>query len=81
MTALQIAHIGRSYGFHQHQISHTNYIFRPRQSNFTQLPYGYFPIDILADVYSENSLKNSEREIRGISTQVLHKFPEISVTS
>ena len=40
----------------------------------TQLPYGYFPTDILEDAYSENSLKNSERAMRGVFLQVLQTF-------
>ena len=35
------------------------------------LPKNYKPIDIVADTYRENSLKNNERNLRGISDKVM----------
>ena len=41
------------------------------QKGFNALPVGYQRIDIVADTYRENSLKNSERTKRGCSKRVL----------
>ena len=38
---------------------------------FSKLPAGYSRIDIVADTYRLNSLKDPEREKRGISSKVL----------
>ena len=35
---------------------------------FSSLPRGYSHIGVVADTYKENSLKNLEREIRGMSS-------------
>ena len=37
----------------------------------SHLPKGYRRVDIIADTYRENSLKNNERDSRGVSNKVI----------